>query len=405
MRGVRALVQNGPARGFVIGLLIAAGAAAIALGSPALVAPHANWFDGGIRLLRDDKEISFYFLHSLWIDGSLPVGKPLTQDYPPVGVLYFSLSRVLAKTFVGFETAFVHLNVLSYAALFALTASLLEGESLGQRRLAFFVLPAFLYFSLWRFDILPAVLVAAALLAAKRKSPEPAFVLLLVAALAKWYAALFFPPFLVYFALLGGGELPVKRLGDAMLWMAGFGVALTAATAHFAGLGALVEPVLFHLSRDIEEGSVSAVLLTCTRALGVDWRWLHALLLRVFFVAQFAAVIPVIWREYPNDFKRLVRCCVFLLIPFMALGAVFSAQWIVWLTPVLLLVADRTELKLLALLDVVVFLQFPVLFGINPYGVSYLLFTVLRTALLAALWWRSFRALSPVRTGAQRATG
>lgn len=385
--------MKGALRAFVLGAVIAVAAVVVALQAAPMQFRHADWFDGGIRLLRDDKEVSFYFSHSGWIDGSVAT-MTLTQDYPPLGVAYFSLPRLIAHDFGDFEVGFLCLNVALYAALFALMRLLLRNEGLSRYRLGFFLLPAFLYFSLWRFDILPSILVACALLAARRRSPESAFVLLLAAALSKWYSALFFPAFFVYFARLAGREIPMKRITNALLWTAGFGTAVAGAVALLAGPGALVEPVLFHLSRDIEEGSVAAVLLTALRAVNADWAWLHWLMLRAFFVAQFAAVIPVIWKEYPKDFRSLVRACIIVLIPFMALGTVFSAQWIVWLTPPLLLVASRRELAVLAALDVVVFIQFPVLFGINPYSTAYLAFTLLRTGLFAVLWWWNFCAVS-----------
>ncbi len=378
-------------KAFMIGLLVAGIATVAAFHAPSVMFARPGWFDGGIRLLRDDGEVSYYFLHSSWIDRS-GQAVTLTQDYPPLGVLYFSLPRLLTKNFEAFEVAFVSLNAVLYALLFVVMSLLLDGEGRSKRRLAFFLLPAFLYFSLWRFDILPTLLAAGALLAAKRKAPEPAFLLLLAAAMAKWYAALFFPPFFIYFALLGGREIPIKRLQNAIFLTAGAGIALIALVASVAGFGALVEPVLFHLSRDFEMGSVGAVLLTGMRAVGIDRPLLHGALARLFFLMQFAAVIPVVWKEYPKDFRSLVRACVFVLIPFMALGSVFSAQWIVWLAPLVLVVADATDLALLAALDLTVFVQFPVLFGINPYGSAYAVFTFIRSGLFAALWWRNSRA-------------
>ena len=396
MKGIDFFRRN-PVKAFVVGFIVVAIAIVIALRAPSVMFQRNDWFDGGIRLLRDDNELAYYFSESYWIDSTVR-GDHLPQDYPPLGVLYFSLPRLIGHDPAAFALGFVSLNALMYALLFGIMASLLEKEGFSAFRLLFFLLPAFLYFSIWRFDILPAVLSAGALLAAKKKSPAPAFLLLFAAVTVKWYAALFFPAFFIYFVLLGGKEVPIKRLKIALLWTAGAAAALVVVMAAFAGFNALSEPILFHLSRDFENGSVGSALLIGLRTLGIDRPVLHAGMAKLFFFAQFAAGIPVVWKEHPRDFRSLARSCVFVLIPFIALGLIFSPQWIVWLTPLLLLVADRTELRLLVALDMVIFLQFPVLFGINPYGIAYMLCTVIRTGLFGALWLRSYRALS--ETGA-----
>ncbi len=94
-----------------------------------------------------------------------------------------------------------------------------------------------------------------------------------------------------------------------------------------------------------------------------------------------------------RDLPSLVRACLFTLIPFMAFGSFFSQQWIVWMAPLLVLVAGPAELIALAVLDATLYLQFPVLYDIDVHSWHYDLMTVVRTAILLYIWYRTARAI------------
>ena len=86
--------RNHAVRWFAVGLIACGLAGTVAFMAPAKVFPHASWFDHGMRLLHDDVEVDYYFAHAAWVRPSLHLYTP-DQDYPPMGVWYFSLPRLL----------------------------------------------------------------------------------------------------------------------------------------------------------------------------------------------------------------------------------------------------------------------------------------------------------------------
>jgi hypothetical protein len=384
---------------FALGLLVALAAAGIGMASPEKAFVRSGWFDQGIRLFRDQGELRTFYGWSAWIShGGVPYSTTYPQAYPPLGVLFIALPRLFTEDFRTYVWLYVLMTSVCYAALAGVTAMLLGDLGRSRSRLLLFVLPAFLYFSLWRFDVLPALLASIALLCAGRGRPAAALILLLLSALAKWYAALFFLPLIMFIGATAKGEAAIAKARSAMIALVAAIAAAVVGLSLLSGFDALAGPVLWHLSRPFEAGAFGTYLVVGLQRIGIAGRGPLFVVSTLFIILQFAAVVPLALRGRIKDVAGLVRGCVFALVPFMMFGHFFSAQWVLWLSPVLALVADRKEIALLALLDLLVFLQFPVLFGISPFAGHYAAVTMAITAVLGALWCLNARRM--LRTGA-----
>ena len=387
---------------WMIGLaafVLAVIAAGVALSLPSVWPVRPAWHDGGLRLFRDDHEVGVYFDRSRWLaDRVAPYTPGHEQEYPPLGALYYALPRFFTGDPAVFEKIFVFVNAAMFGLLAGLAAWLLRRFGRSPAWLGLFCLPAFVYCSLWRFDLLPAVLAAVFLWAVCSDRPVAAFTALAAGVLAKYYPALFFVPFIMY---LGSRRLDPamgRRVSLGLIALAGVAAAGLLSVAAFAGFGAAVWPVLFHLGREFEIGSLGLAVLVALFYLGASGLWLGRVVSGIFFLLQFGAtVVYAAWGK-PADLKAFVRACLFILLPFLIFAHFFSPQWLLWLTPLYILVADRRETVALIALDLSVYLQFPVVFGYSPYGWPYLAASLIRTALMICLAWLNTREL--IRSGA-----
>jgi len=366
----------------------------VVLGLPPKVFPTASWHDGGLRLFRDDHETSIYFERSRWIDeGAFPYTAGHEQEYPPAAALYFALPRLFFHDQAGYEKAFLFLNAALFALLVGLTVALLRRFGRPARLAWLLFLPASLYFSIWRFDLLPAVLVAWFLLAAIDERMTSAFVALTLAVLTKYYPALFFLPLFMMLGARSWSAETIRRSRNGLLAVAAIVVVVIGIVAATAGFATLVSPLVFHLSRDFEVGSLGALLLWYPVILGADISLIGRALLILFTVLQLAPAVLFVMRGRVLDRVSLVRGCLFLLLPFLLFNRFFSPQWLLWFTPIYLLVSRPRETAALAVLDILTFLQFPVFFGIDPYGLPYFFVCLARTAIIAYLAVVNWRAM------------
>lgn len=341
--------------------------------------------------MRDQGELHWYFdRRSRWIaESGIPYTADHPQEYPPLAVLYYSWPRTLTDDFTVYSLIFALQEIVLFGLLAGVTALLLDEYRRGTRRLALFLLPAFMFFSLWRFDLLPSLLASAALLALVRRHPGWALGLLTIGTLVKFYPAIFFVPFLIWMA--GAGRDGASRRSTIARSLAPtviLAVVGVVGVSLAAGIGALPGVIGAQMLRKFDIGTLGTALIFIP-FLRSRPQFLVGLLhglKSVFICLQFAPAIFLLFCGRFRDREGLARSCAFVLIPLIFFSSFFSQGFLLWLTPLILLTADRKELWLLALLDAAIFIEFPVLFGIDPLSPIYAAFGLCKYAILAALW-------------------
>jgi hypothetical protein len=219
------------------------------------------------------------------------------------------------------------------------------------------LLPAALYFSANRFDIVPALFMALALACLGRDRIVASALCLGVATVIKIY------PGLVAILMIRYVSADRRK---AATWTGAYVLTLLAfllPTIWQLGWDATLAPYRFQLSRPMDGLSLyGTVLPSC---LGEN-----TLLGTVFRLGSVAATLAWLMWSRPVDLSGLLRRGAMILLVFVALQVFYSPQWIVWLLPLLVpLAAAQPSLKwTMAGLDLVTFATFPIVYD---YAGSY----------------------------------
>ena len=247
------------------------------------------------------------------------------------------------------------------------------------------LLPATMYFSANRFDIIPALLVTMSLMCLGRDKLAGSGILLGVATMVKIYPVLVAPLVIRY--------LMVNRR-RAFQWLSAYGLVMLAiATWTVAAYGwhAAVAPYRVQFGRTLDVFTFFGTVLPA--ALGADSSGPR--MVRAVVVLLVLALVG--WGR-PTELAGVLRRSAIVLIVFMSLQVFYSPQWVVWLTPFLTPLARerRAVLWLTIAWDLVTYLTFPIAFDLNPGAsvIAALIDTraVVMGALVVTLGWAEFRA-------------
>ena len=312
---------------------------------------------GPYRLVNDQHDIGVYFERGLWVYPGRQAYSDVFSEYPQVATAFFALPHLLANDWIR-TTADVepyrYVFTALMAVLLALTVQRTHAMRRDRRALAFLLLlPAGWYFAHNRFDIIPALLTLLALDALRRDRLRLAFAVLGVATMTKWYALVIAPVFAVYL-----WQTRRRALAPCLAVYGGTVGLLVLPTLLTAGLDGFLVPYRFHLGRSFNEENLLALLL---RTGLLDWVP-QPVLFKVFLAGQLAAV-PLSLRARVDTWERVLKWSALSVLCFMLFAKFYSPQWLLWVTPMLLLlVRRRAEVVGVVALDLVTFVYFPLLF-------------------------------------------
>jgi hypothetical protein len=335
-------------------------AAAVAAGLFLLAwaALHTAWYDEG-----EIVDIPVYASYGNAIeDGAVPY-RDIRPEYPPGALPAFVVPALLSEDDDGFRRIFESMMALFGVATVLLAAVTLRGLGASRERTAaalalVAVFPLLLgSVVLTRFDLYPAALVLAALAALVHERDRLGFGLLGAAVAVKLYPAVLVPVALAYVWRRRGRRealvsLAVGAAVVALVFLP-FVVVAPDGVAHSLGR---------QLSRPLQIESLgSALFLAAHHLVGLDVEMrsghgsqnLHATGTGVAAVLLSLVQIGVlvwIWLRRPGSREELVRWSAAALVAFVALGKVLSPQFLIWIAPVVPLVAGRRGLRASVLL-------------------------------------------------------
>lgn len=259
------------------------------------------------------------------------------------------------------------------------------------------------------YDLLPAAIVAGALLLFARGRTTAAFATLGVGTVAKLFPALLVPIAAAW--LLGRGER--ERIVPGL---AAFAAVVVAVSLPFAGEG-YVDQVRFHLERPVQIESTPASVLFALgdsvvtgtperpdrfKSNGLDGGPADAVALAftALLALTLAGIVALAARG--GDMRRLVLLSLAAVTAFIALGKVLSPQFMVWLLPfaaVLWAWRERAVALLCAAAAVLTQLEFPVrYFDLVGEDTAVIVLVAARNVVLLALLGLTLaRAGAPAR--------
>jgi hypothetical protein len=212
------------------------------------------------------------------------------------------------------------------------------------------LLPAALFFTVNRFDIVPTLLTALSLACLRRRRLAASACLLAAGAMVKVFPALLAPLVLRYL-------LPDRK--SALRWGVAFVVTVLALLAWpllHEGWRAVWAPYQFQLNRERFGWTAYGYILPLELA-ETTW-WAKAFRLGTLLLAEAALVVRPI-----ADLPSLLRRAAVIVIVFVTLPVFYSPQWVLWLMPLLLPLGRRQPglLALVVALDLVTFITWPFL--------------------------------------------
>ena len=342
----------------------------------------------GIRLVKDVEESSLYFIRSRWVSERVLPYRDVFVEYPQLAAAYISWPRLFTQDVFHYGQFLFAANGLVYVGLIVVTARILSLLKYSPKRLLIFFLPAALYFSVNRFDALPALVVQLSFLALLLHRPKWAVGSLVVAGFIKWYAWLLIPLFWCWQRRTTSIKDLLRRfLPSAILSI------LIIATSFFLFGSKVLDPYRFHVQgRSFGHDTIFTPLIGGVFENGIA---------RALLVVQAAVVLAVAvfgnWLSRRMfSFTSLIRLSLITLLAFMLLAKFYSPQWILWVVPLfIVLPLRRVDYILLVSFDLVSFIQFPVFF--DMFGASsgeYFIIVLVRTILTA---WLLIRLISEER--------
>jgi hypothetical protein len=277
------------------------------------------------------------------------------------------------------------LQVFFLLCVWGLVLVLRAGYELGRALAAsgwLLLLPATLYFTLHRYDIVAALLVAGSLACLGRNWLVASGFLLGLATLVKLYPILLAPLILRY---LG------PRPRACLIWLG-----IYAATGLLFLLGywalydaeAVIAPYRFQFARDRLPPTIYGLL--------VPDRLAEKDLLGQFFRrGSVLLTLGVVLATRPTELASLFRRGTLVLIVFTTVAVFYSPQWILWFVPLLLPLASSSQLLawLVVALDIATYYTFPALPPFPPVLMVLARYAILATivGVLARQEWKGFR--------------
>jgi hypothetical protein len=356
-----------------------------------------------------------------WMAAGYVPYRDFAVEYPPGALPAFVVPSLLADRgdFDGFRRVFEALMAACGAAAAAFVAVALVRVEAGPARLAGGIaLAAFAPLLLGsvvlsRFDLWPAAVTAAALAAVVSGRLRLAFAVLGLAIAVKVYPAVLLPLFLAYAWRRRGPREAVVGLGLCAAVVAACFVPFLVLAPH-----GVWRSIVWQTTRPLQIESLGAAVLLAAHQVfgtGLTMRSGHGsqnlagtapdALSAVQTALQIAALLFVWWRFARGGAgrERLLTASAAAVVAFAALGKVLSPQYLIWLGPLVALVAGRRGAVAGALLVaamVLTQLWFPyhywslaLSFAARP---SWLVLArdVVLVALLAVLAWPSAPATS-----------
>jgi hypothetical protein len=318
--------------------------------SPAATALNRGY--EGVRLLRDEFDHrNFSDRGSFLREGNRPY-VDVYCEYPQLATYLFALPYLFVSTNEGHMTLFAFMMAGALGGIAFVAAAVCRRLGLSPWRVLLLLLPGTLYFSLNRFDAVPAGLVLGALALLLSERIALAHVTLAAAFLTKAYPALYLPLF-ARVAWDGGGWRAVLRGAGAF---AGTLLACTLQLAAWVGFAPILGPYLFFGNR---LDNTQSVFHFISRGLPLAGQ---APARALFRIAQAGLGLAALVKGRLSAHEA-VRLMAAMTIAFVVFTRFQSPQWVVWITPLALLAArDATELALVAAQDVVSYIYFPVVF-------------------------------------------
>jgi len=322
-------------------------------------------------LLRDDFDTRLFLVYAQKM-GENDLYNNTATDPPPYPEFAYTYFLLVAKASNYNEVVFriIHSLVMAlcYVGLIYVTLRLLSIFKRSEFWCFSYALPAFLYFTPTRFDVLLAFLVSLSLLCLFKKNIYLSFLILTTAALFKWYPFLLFPFFLIY-ALK---TMNKKRVVSALILCIIIFLSIQVLTVTAGNDLSIVNTYLWQQHRWISIESLYYFIgmifnLSIGNNLSIDYFASNSISV-LYFLCQIITIGIGSWlfSLMPAKKNILVSWCVLAILFFLLFSEIYSTGWLIWFVPLLILVLPNKYSWSILSYDILSYLCFPLsVFFIN----------------------------------------
>lgn len=352
-----------------------------------------------VRVLGDIWDLRVYYFRGKWFpEGSRPY-VDVTSEYPQIatylfGVIHF-FSRNAPRAGVGRELYFhtFSLVMIGLAYLSFVMVSLMRDTRKWMALLLF--LPGPLYFTLYRFDVLPSFICLLAIFLIRKRYYSFAAILLGIATLTKWYAILLLPPLVIYIWTIERRIPLISLLAYTVTC-----ILIVMPTIISGGIDALFGPYQYHALRGIETASLPGYL-----SVFIDDLLPVKVLINLFLILAIAPSAASLFFKI-DSYEMFENWALLVIGSFILFSRIFSPQWIVWILPLLILRAESFfDFILIVAYGILVYVGFPIAYDlkssflpmINLLSLTPLFILLVRCA-LRIKWEFSYSSFVPLKS-------
>jgi hypothetical protein len=347
------------------------------------------------RYLFDPDDLSVYFKSSAWAVGKGKLYLDVPSEYPVLANLVFGSIRFLSSKIRLLSSDFYNFSLMwIVCASVPISCFLSALQNRKVDRGSWFALlllvPAAIYFSLFRFDIYPALFSFWGLDHLRERKWNIGALLLGVCIALKGYALILVPSFFVFcWCQIGLGPALV-----AVVVMLSPTLVSNFAVFVWGGKEALLAPYKLQLFRGFNGESSFDSLFFIGSRLGISATSIATMKSSLLehqipkLIQSAIAMGACFFR--PARFESFVNAAFLSVLGFMAFSSFYSPQFVLWLIPFLLFTRDRALLSLGVLLAFCTYIYFPVSYDIRAshrtfFALSVLLVTSIRFFMMARL--------------------
>ncbi|MFH0852791.1 MAG: hypothetical protein V1853_00050 [bacterium] len=335
----------------------------------------------GIRIVRDSVDLYVYYVRSRWVPEQQMPYRDTFIEYPQLAMLYMAWPMLFVNNFDSYEVLIVITNILAFGVLILISRKLLLALYRSTKILWLLALPSIIYFTLYRFDVWPALAVTASLYCVFKKKNAWALLLLASAIFFKWYAVILIP---LYWHWLRQNEAKpgeTKKLFIALILIG----AITLSIMYVLFEDGFINTYRQHLLARVFEPA-SIFYLIKGEDFIIDGIRNTVLLLQIALTLVWLGIGKYLRKKW-SDFDSLIGWSAVLIMIFIFFAKFYSPQWLIWYVPLLLLLPlSHRLIWAIVLNDILNYAYFPILFdSAGSASIITLSLVVIRTIVFAYL--------------------
>jgi hypothetical protein len=344
------------------------------------------------RLINDHFDLENYRDRGSWIIGWREPYADVFSEYPQLATYMFAIPHMLGEAFNLGPDSYRYFFSILMAVCLAITTVLVYQERSDRKYLALLMfLPASIYFTHNRYDIVPAMFTLLSIVTLVKGRFQLAAFLLAISVTFKWYPVVLFPIYLSHF------YTNHKRINWRMIgvFAATIGLAILP-TLLISGIDGFLVPYRFHLERGVNRESIVFLFVILLTAGGIFDQLIKTILYNGFLLLQISVSAISLFGEIKNK-STILAWTSAAILSFMLFAKYYSPQWLLWILPFLILRAkSRRDIVLIILFDLFTYLKFPLAFDMadqSKFG-SFDVLIVINVLLLFYFLYRSLAEIA-----------